>query len=228
MSEEEEKSVRATKKVKSHDDEGLEVEVNMQEVAKPENQLSFREVLMNIPDLVGKDDLCEEDWLDKDMPENRWHKEAVEPENLQLVVQGAIPEILISDDELAKCSMNQRRTLVINVLGKKVNYRALENKLNRDWERAGKIKIIDMPRGYYTVQFEKDADYTNVIFQGPWMIADHNILVQRWRKNFLKSARVVQKVAVWVRIPKLPLELYNDIFLKQLVIVWGVCSKLIN
>lgn len=216
MSGTEEKNDRATKKVKSREVPTVEEEVVMEDVSGSENSLSFREALMSNQGFSGDEEFLEDEWLDEDLVENRWYKDDEEMEHLQHVIQGAIPEILISDEELDDWSTNWRRTLIVNVLGKRVNFRALENKLNRVWARVGKIKIIDMPRGYYAVKFEKDADYRNALFQGPWMVADHYILVQRWRRNFLKSATKEQKVAVWVRIPELPLELYNDIFLKRL------------
>lgn len=65
----------------------------------------------------------------------------------------------------------------------------LENKLTRDWARKGKIKIIYMPRGFYVVTFSEEEDYQHALYQGPWMIADHYLLVQRWRQNFLMKAK---------------------------------------
>lgn len=42
----------------------------------------------------------------------------------------------------------------------------------------------------------------------------------------MRSARVVRKVAVWVRIPELPLELYNGKFLKRLGAQLGTLLKI--
>nr|KYP46502.1 hypothetical protein KK1_031907 [Cajanus cajan] len=51
------------------------------------------------------------------------------------------------------------------------------------------------------------------------MIADHYILVQRWRPFFTVTSSQTRKVAAWIRIPRLPIELYNDRFL------WRVGNK---
>lgn len=51
-------------------------------------------------------------------------------------------------------------------------------------------------------------------------MADHYLIVQRWRSFFIEKAEKVRKVAVWVRIPRLPIELYTDKFL------WRVGAKL--
>lgn len=166
--------------------------------------------------MTDEEEVTEEEWNDEDLAENRWYKEPESPRDENQEKAEGIPEITVTDKEMLEWSLQWGETLIINVLGKKVNYRALENKLNREWARTGPIKIIDMPRGFYAVKFDKTDDYNHALLNGPWMIADHYILVQRWRRNFLKSARTEQKVAVWVRVPELPLESYNDTFLKRL------------
>lgn len=122
MSNTEEKIARATKKVKSREDHTVEEEVVMEDVSGSENSLSFREALMSNQGFRGTKEFFEDEWLDEDLVENRWYKDAEEMEHLQHVVQGAIPEILISDEELDEWSTNWRRTLIVNVLGKRVNF----------------------------------------------------------------------------------------------------------
>ncbi|RYQ89472.1 hypothetical protein Ahy_B09g096098 [Arachis hypogaea] len=39
------------------------------------------------------------------------------------------------------------------------------------------------------------------------MIARHYLIVQRWRPFFLESKKAVRKIATWIRIPNLPIEL---------------------
>lgn len=216
-------SARVTKKVKSRSMDDCETVSSMDEEGDSTESRSFKEALLSIQGSSDGEVFLEEEWVDEEVAEDRWYKEEVSFEDKKV---GGILEIKVSDEEMLKWSEQWQKTLIVNVLGKKVNYRALEFKLNRDWARDGKIKIIDMPRGFYAVQFEKDSDYEHALFQGPWMIADHYILVQTWRRNFLRSARVAQKVAVWVRVPELPLELYNDIFLKRLGASLGTMLKI--
>lgn len=113
--------------------------------------------------------------------------------------------IPVSDEELNDWCEPWKLTLVVNVMGKKLNFRVLENKIRRDWARKGAVKIIDLPRGFYAVLFDEEEDYNHVLFQGPWMVADHYLLVQRWRPNFLNKAITEKRVAVWIKIPELPL-----------------------
>lgn len=112
------------------------------------------------------------------------------------------------------------KTLVVNLLRKKVSFKTLESYLQRKWTKNGSIKIVDMADGFYLVHFAKEEDYNITLFEGPWMIADQYLIVQRWHPFFLQNVEAVSKVAIWLRIPKLPLELYKPQFL------WRIGSRL--
>lgn len=57
--------------------------------------------------------------------------------------------IQVIDEELQGWCNPWQLTLVVNVLGKQLNYRIQENKMNRDCAIRRNVKIIDLPRGYY-------------------------------------------------------------------------------
>lgn len=175
---------------------------------------SFREALLNVQRGVGDDEIPV--WENEIMPKDRWYIDHEEREAASFEREGTIPVIPVSEDELRDWSDPWKLTLVVNVMGKRLNYRVLENKINRDWARKGHVKIIDLPRGFYTVTFDEVDDYKRVLFDGPRMVADHYLLVQRWRQNFLKKAVTEKRVVVWIKIPELPLELYNLTFLTRL------------
>lgn len=188
---------------------------------------SFREALINVPGVTGDE---EEEipavWENEILPEDRWYLESDEEQSLNHDSAGKTPVIPVSDDEIKDWSKPWKLTLIVNVMDKKLNFRVLESKINRDWARTGKVKIIDLPRGYYAVQFDKEEDYQQVLFKGPWMVADHYLLVQRWRPNFLNIAKREKRVAVWIKVPELALELYNLKFLTRLGNTLGLFLKM--
>lgn len=65
-----------------------------------------------------------------------------------------------------------------------------------------------------------------MLLEDPWMVAKHYLLVQRWRLNFLRGAKTASKIAMWIRIPELPLEIYNEIFLRRLDSSLGTFLKI--
>ncbi|KAG4924492.1 hypothetical protein JHK87_050032 [Glycine soja] len=96
--------------------------------------------------------------------------------------------------------------LVMNVLGKKIKYRMLDNKLQLEWARVGSVRLVDMPNDPNIVHFTTMEDYQHALLQGPWIIADHYFVVQRRRPFFSLDTKVIQKIAT------LPIELYKDKF----------------
>jgi hypothetical protein len=135
--------------------------------------------------------------------------------------------IPLEDTEWNSWATPWRNTLVTKLLGKKVSFRTLESYLQRKWARKGKIQIVDMADGFHLIYFSSQEDYNFALFEGPWMIADHYyLIVQRWQPLFLQNAAISSKVAVWIRIPKLPLELYNTVFLCRIGSAMGITLKI--
>lgn len=75
------------------------------------------------------------------------------------------------------------------------------------------MKITDMPNDFFLVDFTSGADYNNTLFEGPWQVAYHYLIVQLWRPFFVMTAEETKKIAVWIRITRLPIELYKKTFL---------------
>ncbi|XP_057452101.1 uncharacterized protein LOC130743900 [Lotus japonicus] len=58
------------------------------------------------------------------------------------------------------------------------------------------------------------------------MVADHYLMVQRWRPMFKAHDNEVKKIAVWIRLPNLPVELYTEKFLWRLGSNLGTMLKI--
>ncbi|KAI9115418.1 hypothetical protein K1719_013737 [Acacia pycnantha] len=75
------------------------------------------------------------------------------------------------------------------------------------WKPQQPLKVVPLSNGYYIVSFSNKEDRDYAFSEGPWMIDDHYLLVQRWRPNFNPwKADSQRKIAAWVRIPDLPME----------------------
>ncbi|RYR33587.1 hypothetical protein Ahy_A10g048187 isoform B [Arachis hypogaea] len=69
-----------------------------------------------------------------------------------------------------------------------------------------------MDRDYFLVHFVDEGDYNHALTEEPWMIYGHYLIIQRWRPFFLSLEKEVRKIAAWIRIPNLTIELYNHRF----------------
>ncbi|RYQ90374.1 hypothetical protein Ahy_B09g096487 isoform A [Arachis hypogaea] len=142
--------------------------------------------------MVPEEESMNMDDIDEESPdpEDRWYKDDLEDRPFDLC-----PTIPVSKEEFEDWCKLWRNALIIKFLGKRVGLAFLEQRLQRDWVK------------------KDEEDYSHALLEGPWMIAGHYLIVQRWRPFFLKSEHHVRKIAVWVRIPNLPIELYNYRFL---------------
>src|ERR1044072_5494183 len=81
------------------------------------------------------------------------------------------------------------------------------------WQPTGEMEVIDLDKGYYVVRFSNRADYAQIFTGGPWMILGHCLMIQQWKPGFRPTDDALGKVAVWVRVPGLPIEFYGKHFL---------------
>jgi hypothetical protein len=191
----------------------LQDESKVTDINKASHANSYKDKLLN---LFGEDihtklnnSIMEEHkvWLEQKQP-------------LQYIDDG--PVIPLTDPEWKNWSNPWQKTLFVNTLGKKINFKVIENSLRKRWTKKGSINFVDMADGYYVVHFEEEEDYNRALFEGPWRVAYHYLIVQRWRPLFFQNMEISPRVVVWIRIPKLPLELYNAQFL------WRIGSALGN
>lgn len=99
--------------------------------------------------------------------------------------------------------------MIIKVLGKDVGYRLLLNTIQKLWNPSGSMNMIDMKNNHFLVMFSSDKDLSYALEEGPWMVAGHYLLCQRWRPEFNPYEDKIRRQAVWVRIPGLPIEYYE-------------------
>ena len=196
----------------------------MDEVPSP---TSYRDVLTNVFGSDNSDEECWGDFMEEEeaLPENRWYKKDNDNHDKHREPFNPGPEIPLSDEELKQWSKPWRNTLIVKVLGKRVNFKLLESRLQRYWVKNGTMKITDLADDFYLVRLSSQEDYRHALFEGPWKVADHYLIIQRWRPLFSMTATLSSKIAVWIRIPKLPSELCNDVFLKRIGSTLGTMLK---
>lgn len=57
---------------------------------------------------------------------------------------------------------------------------------------------------------------TKVLQGGPWFLNGHFLSVQRCSPNFVASEATPTKTVIWVRLPHLPTEFYDEIILRKI------------
>ncbi|KAJ1382865.1 hypothetical protein SESBI_43849 [Sesbania bispinosa] len=125
------------------------------------------------------------------------------------------PTVNVALEEYKQWCSPWKFSLIVRLMGRRVGFRMMSMKLKYLWAKNGDIRVMDISEDFYLVRFSNEGDYKHALFEGPWLIADHYLLVQRWRPFFTPEDYNVKKIVVWVRIPHLPAELYNPHFLSR-------------
>ena len=65
----------------------------------------------------------------------------------------------------------------MKLLGKKVGFWAMRDRLNKLWKPCGGFEIIDLDYGFFLVKFDNEDDRIKVVRGGPWMLFDHYLCI---------------------------------------------------
>nr|POE82544.1 hypothetical protein CFP56_71974 [Quercus suber] len=85
----------------------------------------------------------------------------------------------------------------------------LVEKIRSMWKPSGRMDCIDLGFDYYLVKFELVADVDQILKGGPWFIGQPFLAIRQWKPEFKASSTTLSSVAVWIRLPELPIEFYE-------------------
>lgn len=107
------------------------------------------------------------------------------------------PEIVIPPHAEERLSRPWKQGLIVNLLGRRIGFKALENRLNQMWVQIGVMNIVDLGCDFFLVYLSHPEDYEKALNNGPWLIYDHYLIIREWRSNFRPEKEEVERVAVW-------------------------------
>ncbi|CAL1354022.1 unnamed protein product [Linum trigynum] len=118
------------------------------------------------------------------------------------------PNIEFTAAELRAFRREWRSAIVVKVLGRSFPYPVIAKRLNMIWAKQGSIQITNRSKGFYFFRFTSKLDYEHALNGGPWMIGDHYLAVQKWKKSFNPNMEI-KSTLVWLRLPDLPIEFFH-------------------
>ncbi|GLU14825.1 hypothetical protein SLE2022_313720 [Rubroshorea leprosula] len=121
-----------------------------------------------------------------------------------------IPKAFIPKEIWQRLSTPWKNSLIVKLLGKRVNYHMLRARLMHEWRTEGEFEVIDIGKGYYVVKFSSIDDCSRVLTGGPYKFFDHYLAVQPWEPNFQPSRAKLPKIVVWVKLYEVPMECYHE------------------
>lgn len=74
----------------------------------------------------------------------------------------------------------------------------------------GKMDCVGLGHDFFLIKFSQMEDHSRVLKNGPWFMSGHYLSIRRWEPNFIPSSANLSAVAVWIRLPELPIEYYEE------------------
>ncbi|KAI9075006.1 hypothetical protein K1719_043056 [Acacia pycnantha] len=99
-------------------------------------------------------------------------------------MEGKPGKLIFTAEEYTNWCMPWMNSLIIKVLGANFPTYVIRDRINRMWRPKDPLKLIPLSNGYFIVSFSNKEDREYAFQEGPWMIDDHYLIVQRWRPNF--------------------------------------------
>ena len=60
------------------------------------------------------------------------------------------------------------------------------------------------------MRFDSCDGFKHVLKAGPWFVGDYFLSLRPWVPDFRASEVAISSVAIWVRLPELPIEYYQN------------------
>jgi hypothetical protein len=86
--------------------------------------------------------------------------------------------------------------------------------MQRAWGLHKPAQFRDMGDNRFVVRFGSEGDWKHAVKNGPWQFDFHAILLEEYDGSVRPSDMAFHKLAVWVRVRDLPLDMMNVVFAK--------------
>nr|POF10457.1 hypothetical protein CFP56_04682 [Quercus suber] len=102
-----------------------------------------------------------------------------------------------------------KRAIIIKTFGRRLGFSFLVEKIRSMWKPTRNMDCIDLGFDFFLVKFELAIDVDFILKGGPWFIGQHYLAIRQWEPEFKASTATLSSVAVWIRLPELPIEFYE-------------------
>ncbi|XP_020673098.2 uncharacterized protein LOC110092773 [Dendrobium catenatum] len=100
--------------------------------------------------------------------------------------------------------------IVGKILGKKVSFFLLKTKLERQWGGFGEFQLTTMAAECFICRFSSNEARDAMLCGGPWFIGGCLVGLDRWTPGFSPASMEGLSSPVWIRLPNLPLEYWDE------------------
>lgn len=76
--------------------------------------------------------------------------------------------------------------------------------------------MVDLEEVHFLFNFDNKEDYHHVLTGGPWIIMNHYLTMRKSKPNFNPEESKEATTPLWIRLPRLPIEWFDENTLFQI------------
>ena len=108
------------------------------------------------------------------------------------------------------------KALIMRVYGRTMGFNYLTFKINALWKPVANLDCVNLGKDFFLIRFSSSDDYDKVLRGGPWFVGEHFLAIKQWEPYFKASEAKLSSIAMWVRLPELPIEFYDAAVLREI------------
>ncbi|KAK1277773.1 hypothetical protein QJS04_geneDACA022161 [Acorus gramineus] len=122
----------------------------------------------------------------------------------------------------AKNTLIWEQAVVGYIIGKTPVYTPFLQFLKIKWNPEGEMKLLLHGNGFFTVKFSLAEDMNSVLEGGPWSMDHRPFIIRKWSPEVRMEQERLSSIPLWVRLPNLPLHLWEEDSLSRIGSTIGV------
>ncbi|GKA86412.1 RNA-directed DNA polymerase, eukaryota, reverse transcriptase zinc-binding domain protein [Tanacetum coccineum] len=117
--------------------------------------------------------------------------------------------IVIFDDEIIELgSQKWNLTVCGQFIGCSMGFNEARYHIRRMWHKFG-LKDVIAKNGVFYFKFQDEEGINEVINNGPWMVNNKPLVVQKWCVDMCMDKAEPKKIPVWIKMRNVPMEAWS-------------------
>lgn len=132
---------------------------------------------------------------------------------MKLMISYGEPVITIGSEVLEAMNGLWKQCMIVKVLRRNISIAVLSKRLREMWKPRGAMHVMDLPRQFFMIRFEREDEYIAALTGGPWRAFGSYLMVQAWSPEFDPLRDEIVTTPVWVRLSNIPVNFYHKAIL---------------
>ncbi|KAL6584553.1 hypothetical protein OROMI_003842 [Orobanche minor] len=129
--------------------------------------------------------------------------------------------ISFSDDEIGEEVQKWQNSLVFYIVGAEHTLAYMEQYIEKIWGEMVVPVLHQHDNGFFVARFENEEDCDLVFSSGPYTVKSQPMILKKWYVDFDFKHEKLTKLALWVKLPNLPLPYWGRNSLGKIVSAVG-------